>query len=91
MEGLSTINGQLAILLAKHSEVDVTLLVPQFACSEEERETARIHNISLKEVQRRPGYADPLDWLSVPPRDLDIDIVLGHGAKLGKQAQLIRK
>ena len=91
MEGLSTINGQLAILLAKHSEVDVTLLVPQFACSEEERETARIHNISLKEVQRRPGYADPLDWLSVPPRYLDIDIVLGHGAKLGKQAQLIRK
>ena len=91
MEGLSTINGQLAILLAKHSEVDVTLLVPQFACSEEERETARIHNISLKEVQRRPGYADPLDWLSVPPRTLDIDIVLGHGAKLGKQAQLIRK
>ena len=91
MGGLSTINGQLAILLAKHSEVDVTLLVPQFACSEEERETARIHNISLKEVQRRPGYADPLDWLSVPPRDLDIDIVLGHGAKLGKQAQLIRK
>ena len=91
MGGLSTINGQLAILLAKHSEVDVTLLVPQFACSEEERETARIHNISLKEVQRRPGYADPLDWLSVPPRDLDIDIVLGNGAKLGKQAQLIRK
>ena len=91
MGGLSTINRQLAILLAKHSEVDVTLLVPQFACSEEERETARIHNISLKEVQRRPGYADPLDRLSVPPRDLDIDIVLGNGAKLGKQAQLIRK
>ena len=91
MGGLSTINGQLAILLAKHSEVDVTLLVPQFACSEEERRTARIHNISLREVQRRPGYAAPLDWLSVPPRDLDVDIVLGHGAKLGKQAQLIRK
>ena len=60
MGGLSTINGQLAILLAKHSEVDVTLLVPQFACSEEERRTAQIHNISLREVQRRPGYAAPL-------------------------------
>ena len=91
MGGLSTINRQLAILLAKHSEVDVTLLVPQFACSEEERRMARIHNVSLREAQKRPGYADPLDWLSAPPRDLDIDIVLGHGAKLGKQAQFFRE
>ena len=91
MGGLSTINRQLAILLAKHSDVDVTLLVPQFACSEEERRIARIHNVFLREAQERPGYADPLDWLSAPPRDLDIDIVLGHGAKLGKQAQFIRE
>ena len=91
MGGLSTINRQLAILLAKHSEVEVTLLVPQFACSEEERRMARIHNVSLREAQKRPGYADSLDWLSAPPRDLDIDIVLGHGAKLGKQAQFIRE
>ena len=91
MGGLSTINRQLAILLAKHSEVDVTLLVPQLACSEEERRMARIHNVSLREAQKRPGYANSLDWLSAPPRDLDIDIVLGHGAKLGKQAQFIRE
>ena len=71
MGGLSTINRQLAILLAKHSEVEVTLLVPQLACSEEERRMARIHNVSLREAQKRPGYADPLDWLSAPPRDLD--------------------
>ena len=88
---LSTINRQLSILLAKHSEVDVTLLVPQFACSEEERRMSRIHNVSIREAQKRPGYADSLDWLSAPPRDLDIDIVLGHGAKLGKQAQFIRE
>ncbi|XP_022777672.1 uncharacterized protein LOC111319107, partial [Stylophora pistillata] len=80
MGGLSTINRQLAILLAKHPQVDVTLLVPQFACSEEERRMASGHNVSLREAQRRPGYADPLDWLSAPPRDLAIDIVLGHGA-----------
>ena len=91
MGGLSTINRQLAILLAKHSEVDVTLLVPQFACSEEERRMSRIHNVSIREAQKRPGYADSLDWLSAPPRDLDIDIVVGHGAKLGKQAQFIRE
>ena len=91
MGGLSTINRQLAILLAKHSDMDVTLLVPRFACSEDEKRMARMHNVSLREAQKCPGYADPLDWLSAPPRDLDIDIVLGHGAKLGKQAQFIRE
>ena len=91
MGGLSTINRHLAILLAKHSDMDVTLLVPRFACSEDEKRMARMHNVSLREAQKRPGYADPLDWLSAPPRDLDIDILLGHGAKLGKQAQFIRE
>ena len=88
--GLSTINRHLAILMAKRSEVQVTLLVPQFACSEEEKRAAESHKIVIKEAERRPGY-DPLDWLSFPPEDLIIDVVLGHGAKLGKQAQIIRK
>ena len=88
--GLSTINRHLAILMAKRSEVEVTLLVPQFACSEEEKRAAESHKIVIKEAERRPGY-DPLDWLSFPPEDLIIDVVLGHGAKLGKQAQIIRK
>ena len=91
MGGLSTINRQLATLLAKHNQVEVTLLVPQFACSEEEKRAARSHNVAIREAERRPGYNDPLDWLSFPPRDLAIDIVLGHGGKLGKQAQVIRE
>ena len=91
MGGLSTINRQLAILLAKHSEVDVTLLVPQFACSEEEKRMASSHNVTILEAEKLEGFSDPLEWLSFPPRDLDIDFVLGHGAKLGKQAQVIRK
>ena len=76
--------------MAKRSEVEVTLLVPQFACSEEEKRDAESHKIVIKEAERRPGY-DPLDWLSFPPKDLIIDVVLGHGAKLGKQAQIIRE
>ena len=91
MGGLSTINRQLAILLAKHSEVDVTLLLPQFACSDDERRMASSHNVSIQEAEKLAGFSDPLEWLSFPPRDLDIDFVLGHGAKLGKQAQVIRK
>ena len=88
--GLSTINRHLAILMAKRSEVEATLLVPQFACSEEEKRDAESHKIVIKEAERRPGY-DCLDWLSFPPKDLKIDVVVGHGAKLGKQAQIIRK
>ena len=91
MGGLSTINRQLAILLGRHTQVEVSLLVPKFACSEEEKRVARSYNVAIREAERRPGYNDPLDWLSFPPRDLGIDIVLGHGAKLGKQAQVIRE
>ena len=90
MGGLSTINRQLAIQLAKHSEVEVTFLVPQSACSEDEKRMASSHNVSIREAKTLVGFSDPLDWLSFPPRDLVIDFVLGHGAKLGKQAQVIR-
>ena len=90
MGGLSTINRQIATFLAKHRQVEVTLLVPQFACSEEEKRAARSHNVVIREAERRPGF-DPLEWLSFPPRDLAIDIVVGHGGKLGKQAQVIRE
>ena len=90
MGGLSTINRQLAIQLAQHSEVEVSLLVPQSACSEDEKRMASSHNVSIREAKTLVGYSDPLDWLSFPPRDLVIDFVLGHGAKLGKQAQVIR-
>ena len=37
----------------------------------------------------RTGYDDPLDWLCSPPSSLSIDVIVGHGAKLGKQAQFI--
>ena len=90
MGGSSTINRQLAIQLAKHSEVEVTFLVPQFACSEDEKRMASSHNVSIREANKLAGFSDPLDWLSFPPRDLVIDFVLGHGVKLGKQAQVIR-
>ncbi|XP_022793106.1 uncharacterized protein LOC111332102 isoform X1 [Stylophora pistillata] len=91
MGGLSTINRQLAILLGKRKEeVSVTFLVPQFACSEEEKRCARSQNVFVREAEKRPAFSNSLDWLNFPPTDLDIDIVLGHGAKLGKQAQIIR-
>ena len=88
--GLSTINRTLAIHLAKEADLEVTILVPEFECGEEDKRAAKRHNISIREARRLPAYSDPLDWLIVPPEDLDIQVVIGHGAKLGRQAQIIR-
>ncbi|CAH3149341.1 unnamed protein product, partial [Porites lobata] len=89
--GLSTLNRALAIHLAKLSNVEVTILLPEFECSGDDKRTARSHNIAIREAERLPGFSDPLDWLCFPPDDLDIQVVIGHGAKLGRQAQIIRK
>ena len=86
--GLSTINRELAIQLAKSHDVEVTFFLTE--CSLENEEEAKHHGISIVKAERKPGYEE-LDWLSFPPQDLQIDIVVGHGVKLGKQAQVIRK
>ncbi|XP_044178405.1 uncharacterized protein LOC122960334 isoform X2 [Acropora millepora] len=84
--GLSTINRELAIQLAKFSNVKVTFFLPK--CSLENKAIALSHGISIIQAER--GYEE-LDWLSFPPKDLKIDVVVGHGVKLGKQAQVIRE
>ena len=89
MGGLSTLNRKLAFFLAKQPQVNVTLLVPQNACSEEDKKSASQSNVTIQEAKKRPGYDDPLDWLCSPPKSLSIDVIVGHGAKLGKQAQFI--
>ena len=86
--GLSTINRELAIQLAKCPEVEITFFVPQ--CSEEDRNVALSHSIDIVEATRLPGYEE-LERLSFPPEHLQIDIIVGHGVKLGRQAQVIRK
>ena len=85
--GLSTINRELAIQLAKFPNVKVTFFLPK--CSLENKDEAFSHGISIVEAERRPGYEE-LDWLSFPPEHLEMDVVVGHGVKLGKQAQVIR-
>jgi len=86
--GLSTINRELAIQLAKFPEVEITFFLPQ--CSEQDKKEALSHNINIVEATRRPGYEE-LEWLSFPPEDLQIDVIVGHGVKLGRQAQVIRE
>ena len=86
--GLSTINRELAIQLAKFSCVEVTFFLPR--CSDEETKAAASHSVSILKAVRRPGFHDELDWLSFPPENLRMDVVVGHGVKLGRQAQVIR-
>ena len=70
------IHEQLVTRLAKHEQLQITLLVPQIACTEEEKNYARSRNISIREAERCTGYNDPLDWLSFPPSDLAIEFVM---------------
>ena len=86
--GLSTLNKELAIQLAECPEVEISFLVPQ--CSEEDKRTALDHHIKIVEAARLTGF-DELEWLSFPPDHLQIDVIVGHGVKLGHQAQVIRK
>ncbi|XP_015747313.1 PREDICTED: uncharacterized protein LOC107327071 [Acropora digitifera] len=44
---------------------------------------------SLAGAKQRPGY-EPLDWLGIPPEGHRIDVVVGHGVKLGRQVQFIK-
>ena len=87
--GLSTLNRELAIHLSKHPKVEVTLLVPEGCCEDKEKIEAWSYGVTIADAPHQPGY-DPLDWLSFPPKDLSIDVVIGHGVKLGRQGQVIR-
>ena len=87
--GLSTLNRELAIYLSKHPKVEVTLLVPEGVCKDDEKREAGNYEITIVEAKEQTGY-DPLDWLNFPPTDLSIDVIIGHGKKLGRQVQGIR-
>ena len=86
--GLSAINRELAIQLAKHSNVEVSMYLPQ--CSEEDKRAAAAHNVCIIEAEEIPGY-DPVDWLATIPRDHQMDFVIGHGIHLGRQVPHIKR
>ena len=85
---LSTINRELAIQLAKHSNVEVSVFLPE--CSEEDRNDAARHHVQLVEAEKVIGW-NPVDWLINVPDGHVMDCVVGHGVSLGKQVQCIRE
>ena len=81
---------ELSKQLAKFPYMKVSLLVPEGSCSESEKETAEIHNVTIVEAKKQPGFKDPSDWLYSPPKGLTTDIVIGTGDKLCKMAQIFK-
>ena len=85
---LSTINRELAIQLAKHPDVDVSVFLPN--CSEADRSSAKSHNVKLIEADRVPRF-EPFLCLSFPPRDHTMDCVIGHGVHLARTIALFKR
>ena len=86
--GFSTINRELAIQLAKHPDVEVTVYLPQ--CSEEDKKIAASLNVKIIEAEELPGY-DAVDWLASVPDNHAMDWIIGHGVHLGRQVPLIKR
>ena len=86
--GLSTLNRELAIQLAKHQNVEVSMYLPE--CSEEDVRIAGENYVKLIKAKVLYGY-EPIDWLLSAPENHQVDYVIGHGLKLGRQVQLIQK
>jgi len=86
--GLSTISRELAIQLAKHPNVEVSVYLPQ--CSEEDKKIAAGLNVQLVEAEELPGL-EPVLWLGSVPEYHAMDFVMGHGVPLGRQIPFIKR
>ncbi|XP_074610481.1 D-inositol 3-phosphate glycosyltransferase-like isoform X1 [Acropora palmata] len=86
--GLSTINRELAIQLAKNDNVEVSMYLP--LCSEGDERAAAEFRVHLLKAKKKPGY-DPIDWLASVPKDHHMDVVIGHGIRLGRQVLTIKE
>ena len=85
---MSTISREIAIQLAKHPNVEVSVYLPK--CSEEDKKIAASLNVKLIEAEELPGL-EPLLWLASVPEHHAMDCVIGHGVHLGRQIPLIKR
>ena len=88
--GLSTLNRELAIHLSQIQNTKVSLLVPEGACNDEDKNDAEGFGISILDAKECIAV-EPLLWLSNPPQGHEIDVIVGHGVKLGRQVQIIKR
>ena len=86
--GLTTINRELTIQLAKHPNVKVYVYLPK--CTEEDKKVARSHSVQLIEAKELPGF-EPIDWLTSLPEGHLPHCLIGHGLHLGRQIPAIQR
>ena len=86
--GIGTLSKELAVQLAKFPEVKITMFLVR--CSEGDKKEAVNNNVEIVKATRCPGF-DELDWLNFPPEHLQMDVVVGFGVELGRQAQIVKK
>ena len=84
--GLSTLNRELAKHLARQPDVKITVLLLRY--DEKEEREADEFNVRLATPEPTPGF-DDIRGLSFPSGSLGIDVVVGHGQKLGAPAYVI--
>ena len=85
---MSTINRELAIQMAKCDNVEVCIYLPSF--SDEDKKEALDCRVRLLKAKERAGY-DPIDWLTVFPREHQMDVVISHGIDLGRQIPVVKE
>ena len=84
--GLSTLNRELAKHLARQPDVEVAVLLLRY--DEKEKREAHEFNVRLATPDVK-ATSDRIMKLCFPSDDLNIDVVIGHGQKLGVPAQVI--
>ena len=84
---LSITSVELAKQLAKFTQVEVSLFVPESTWIDDwEKRSLEENRVTIVKAKRQPGF-HPIDWLYYPPEKLKTDIVIGIGAQLGRIAQ----
>ena len=86
--GLSTLNRELAKHLARQPDVEITVLLLRY--DEKEKREADEFNVHLATPEVK-ATSDSIMKLCFPSDDLNIDVVIGHGQKLGVPAQVLAK
>ena len=84
--GLCTLNRELAKHLARQPDVEITVLLLRY--DEKEKREAHEFNVRLA-TPEVVATSDRIMELCFPSGDLNIDVVIGYGQKLGVPAQVI--
>ncbi|XP_022800209.1 uncharacterized protein LOC111338068 isoform X3 [Stylophora pistillata] len=90
--GLSTFNREFAMNLAETTTGSMKIHCYVSQSDDRDREDAKQHGVNLITAEAVPGSRDYLDWLKVPPPELQHPhVVIGHGRKLGTPAYHIQR